>query len=99
MSIALPLLFVLGGAMVAIVPLRNVGYNVVLVTAFFFAIQGLAVVAYYAHRLAGPPFLRAGLLILVLLNPWAPQILALLGLFDTWADFRRWADPPAAEGE
>jgi len=99
MSLLLPIVFVLGGAMVAFVPLRNVGYNVVLVTAFFFAVQGLAVVAYYAHRLAGPPFLRAGLLILVLLNPWAPQILALLGLFDTWADFRRWADPPAPEGD
>ncbi len=99
LSLLVPMLFVLGGVMVAWLPLRNVGYNVVLVTAFFFAVQGLAVVAYYAHRLAGPPFLRAGLLILVLLNPWAPQILALIGLFDTWADFRRWADPPAPERE
>ena len=55
-----------------------------------------AVVAYFAHRLAGPPILRAGLLLLVLLNPWAPQILALLGLFDTWFDFRKWAEPPRA---
>ncbi|HET7294883.1 MAG TPA: DUF2232 domain-containing protein [Vicinamibacteria bacterium] len=98
-SLALPALFVLGGALVAFVPLRAVGYNVVLVTAFFFAVQGLAVVAYYAHRLAGPLFLRVGLLGLVLLNPWAPHILALLGLFDTWADFRRWADPPATDAQ
>jgi hypothetical protein len=97
LSLALPALFVAGGALVALPALRQVGYNVVLVTAFFFALQGLAVVAYYAHRLAGPPLLRAGLFILVLLNPWAPQILALLGLFDSWADFRRWADPPAAK--
>ena len=41
-----------------------------------------------------PPFLRALALALVLLNPWAPQMLALLGLFDTWADFRKWAEPP-----
>ncbi len=34
------------------------------------------------------------LLVLVLANPWAPQILALLGLFDNWFDFRRWAEPP-----
>ena len=30
--------------------------------------------------------------------PWAPQILALLGLFDNWFDFRKWAEPPN-EGE
>ena len=47
------------------------------------------------RRLAGPPLFRAGLAALVLLNPWASQMLVLLGLFDQWADFRRWADPPA----
>ena len=43
--------------------------------------------------------LRVAVLILVLANPWAPQILALLGLFDNWFDFRRWAEPPPGEGE
>ena len=69
-----------------------------LVVAFFFALQGLAVVAFYARRLAGPPFLRAVVVVLVLVNPWAPQILALLGLFDTWFDFRKWAEPPEPRG-
>ena len=78
---------------------RPAAYNVLLVTAFFFALQGLAVVAFYARRLAGPPLLRAAVLVLVLANPWAPQILALLGLFDNWFDFRRWAEPPPGEGE
>ncbi len=95
--LGLVMLFVLGGAAVILPPLRAAGYNVVLVTAFFFAVQGLAVVTYYARRLAGPPLLRLGLLALVLINPWAAQILALLGLFDTWADFRKWAEPPPAE--
>jgi hypothetical protein len=90
-------LFILGGAAVVVPPLRAAGYNVLLVTAFFFAVQGLAVVAYYAHRLAGPPFLRIALLARVVINPWAGEILALVGLFDTWADFRKWADPPKAE--
>lgn len=93
----LPVLFVTGGLFVVFPALRAAGYNVVLLSAFFFAIQGFAVVVYYAHRLAGPTFLRAALIALVLLNPWALQILALLGLFDTWADFRKWAEPPAAE--
>jgi hypothetical protein len=90
--------FVLSGAAVAWPLARPAAYNVLLVTAFFFALQGLAVVAFYARRLAGPPLLRAAVLVLVLANPWAPQILALLGLFDNWFDFRRWAEPPPGEG-
>lgn len=96
---ALVPVFVLSGAGVLLPPLRPASYNVLLVVGFFFALQGLAVVAFYARRLAGPPLLRAALVILVLLNPWAPQILALLGLFDAWFDFRRWAEPPEGQRE
>ncbi len=88
--------FVLSGAAVALPLARPVAYNVLLVVAFFFALQGLAVVAFYARRLAAPPLLRALALVLVLVNPWAPQILALVGLFDNWFDFRRFAEPPPA---
>ena len=74
--------------------LRPAAYNGLLVLAFFFGLQGLAVVSFYAQRLAAPPLLRAAVLVLVLINPWAPQILALIGLFDIWFDFRKWAEPP-----
>ena len=90
--------FVLSGAAVLVEPLRAVAYNLLLVQAFFFGLQGLAVVAFYARRLAGPPFLRAVVVVLVLANPWAVQILALLGLFDNWIDFRKWAEPPETRG-
>ena len=96
-SFALVPAFVLSGAAVLLPPLRHASYNVLLVVGFFFVLQGLAVVAFYARRLAGPPLLRLALVFLVLLNPWAPQILALLGLFDLWFDFRRWAEPPEAQ--
>jgi uncharacterized protein YybS (DUF2232 family) len=98
--LALAVAFVVSGALLVVPALQSVGYNGLLLVAFFFALQGLAVVAFYAHRLAGPPFLRVAVVVLVLVNPWAPQILALLGLFDTWFDFRKWAElpPPAADG-
>jgi uncharacterized protein YybS (DUF2232 family) len=95
--LSLVVAFVTAGLGVAFPPVRPVSYNVLLVVAFFFALQGLAVTSYYAHRLAGPPLLRGALMALVLLNPWAPQILALLGLFDTWLDLRKWAEVPKAE--
>ncbi|HVO09694.1 MAG TPA: DUF2232 domain-containing protein [Vicinamibacteria bacterium] len=92
--LALVAAFILAGASVALPLARPAAYNVLLVVAFFFALQGLAVVVFYARRLAAPPLLRLALLVLVLANPWAPEILALLGLFDNWFDFRRWAEPP-----
>jgi uncharacterized protein YybS (DUF2232 family) len=88
--------FVLAGGSVALPLLRPAGYNVLLVVAFFFALQGLAVVGFYARRLAAPPLVRLLALVLVLVNPWAPQLVALLGLFDNWFDFRKWAEPPPA---
>ncbi len=97
--LALVAVFILSGAAVALPLARPAAYNVLLVAAFFFALQGLAVVAFYGRRLAGPPLLRVAIVILVLANPWAPQILALLGLFDNWFDFRRWAEPPPEPGE
>jgi hypothetical protein len=96
--LGLAVAFVLAGAAVAFPPARSAAYNVLLLIAFFFALQGLAVVAFFARRLAGPPLLRKAVVVLVLVNPWAPQILALIGLFDTWLDFRKWAEPPAAAG-
>jgi uncharacterized protein YybS (DUF2232 family) len=86
--------FVATGAAVLSPVLRPAAYNGLLILAFFFALQGLAVVSFYAQRLAAPPLLRAAVLVLVLINPWAPQILALIGLFDIWFDFRKWAEPP-----
>jgi uncharacterized protein YybS (DUF2232 family) len=95
LPLATALLFVLSGAAVVSPPLRPAAYNVLLVLAFFFALQGLAVVAFYARRLAAPPFLKAAVVLLVIVNPWAPQILALMGLFDIWLDLRKYAEPPA----
>jgi len=92
-SLGLVGVFLVSGAAVALPAARPVAYNVLLVVAFFFALQGLAVVGFYARRLAGPPLLRVAVVVLVLANPWAPQILALLGLLDNWFDFRRWAEP------
>lgn len=98
-SLRLPLgssvLFVGAGLSVLLPAARPLAYNVLLLLAFFFALQGLAVVAFYAARLAGPRFLRVAMVVLVLVNPWAAQILGLLGLLDVFLDFRKWAEPPS----
>jgi hypothetical protein len=88
--------FVLAGAAVASPPLRPFAYNALLVLSFCFGLQGLAVVAYYLKRLAAPALLIA-IVMAVLLLPYALHVLALLGLFDIFIDFRKWAEPPVAE--
>jgi len=98
--LALVAVFILAGAAVAVPVARPVAYNVLLVSVFFFVLQGLAVVAFYGRRLAGPPLLRVLVVVLVLVNPWQVYILGLLGLFDNFFDFRRWAEvPPAGTGQ
>ena len=94
MPFVLAPIFILAGLSVVVPPLRNVGYNVLVVLAFLSWLQGLGVVLYYSNRLAGPPFLRRMVVVLVLVNPWSRELLALLGLFDLWFDFRKYADLP-----
>jgi uncharacterized protein YybS (DUF2232 family) len=91
---SLAVAFVLSALLVTVPALQSVGYNALLLIAFFFGLQGFAVVTYYAARLAGPPFLRVAVVVLLVVNPWAKEILALVGLFDNWFDFRKWAEPP-----
>src|SRR5262249_45516256 len=59
--------FVAAGAAVLSPVLRPAAYNGLLILAFFFGLQGLAVVSFYAQRLAAPPLLRAAVLVLVLI--------------------------------
>lgn len=89
--------FVLAGAGVVSPALRPAAYNALVVLAFCFGLQGLAVAAYYVRRLAAPALLIA-IVMAVLLVPYAHYVLALLGLFDIFIDFRKWAEPPVAEG-
>jgi uncharacterized protein YybS (DUF2232 family) len=94
LPLVLPMIFVMSGLAVVSDGLRPVGYNALLVVAFFFALQGLAVVAYYVSRLAAPAVLRGAVMLLVLLNQWGFEILALVGLFDIFLDVRKYAEPP-----
>ena len=61
--------FVLCGVAVVSPPLRPIAYNALVVLAFCFALQGLAVVAYYVRRLAAPPLMIAIVMAVLLLNP------------------------------
>ncbi|GBE14466.1 hypothetical protein BMS3Abin14_00508 [bacterium BMS3Abin14] len=71
--------------------IRDVGLNAMLPLATLYGVQGMLVMGHLFARYSLPLFLRA--LVLAFLAMQLPMVLmltiALLGLFDTWFDFRR----------
>jgi len=71
--------------------IRDVGLNALLPLATLYGVQGMLVMGHLFARYSLPLFLRA--LVLAFLAMQLPMALmltiALLGLFDTWFDFRR----------
>lgn len=72
----------------------DLGPNLLLVGGTLYAARGLAVVRAGAGRLPSPTAVALGLVAVVLL-PFVLCGLTLLGLADTWLDFRRRLAPPA----
>jgi Predicted membrane protein (DUF2232) len=67
---------------------RAVGANVLLVWAVLYAVRGLAVFAVGSRRVPGPIIATITVVAMFLL-PFVVGGLTLLGLADTWLDFRR----------
>jgi len=78
-------------------PWRLLGANLLLVLGVLYAARGLAVVAAQSRGVAGP--VRAVLTVVSLfLLPFVVGGLTLLGLADTWLDFRRRLTTPTTGG-
>lgn len=78
-------------------PLRDVGTNCLVVGGTLYAARGLAVVRSAAGRVPAPTTIAIGFATLVLL-PFVLGGLTLLGLADTWLDFRGRLAPPTTGG-
>ena len=84
-----------GGLALLLVPLPGagvIGANLVLVWAALYAARGLAVFAALTSRVPAPVLVALGFVTLLLL-PFVLGGLTLLGLADTWLDFRRRSTP------
>jgi hypothetical protein len=78
-------------------PWQVAGANLLLVLGVLYAARGLAVVLAQTGGVAGPVAVVLGLITLVLL-PFVVGGLTLLGLADTWLDFRRRLATPSTGG-
>lgn len=83
------LLIVAGFAMLAGVPAVNtVALNVLIVTLSLYAIQGLAIVSHFFARFTVPTAVRAIIYLILVLQPYLAVVVAALGIFDLWGNFR-----------
>jgi hypothetical protein len=78
-------------------PWRLLGANLLLVLGVLYAARGLAVIVAQSRGIAGPVG-AVLILVAVLVLPFVVGGLTLLGLADTWLDFRRRLSTPATGG-
>jgi len=69
-------------------PMSPLAIDLLLVAAFLFLLQGLAVAHGLAAKKGAHPLWMGGVYLLLLLLPQAMPVLSLLGLADNWFDFR-----------
>ncbi|MDD5286172.1 MAG: YybS family protein [Desulfuromonadaceae bacterium] len=62
--------------------------NILLIVSLLYFLQGLAVITTLISRQSFSGVLRVGLYVMLLLQPYLATIVAGIGLFDLWGDFR-----------
>ena len=90
--------FIIAGGLMIVLPvgdLRLTGINVVVVMGTLYFLQGLAIVAFYFERWKMPLFIKGFVYVVLFLQQFASMVVAALGLFDVWFDFRKLVKKPA----
>jgi len=83
------LLIIAGFAMVAGNPIITIpALNVVIIVTALYFLQGLAVIITIINRQVLARILRMMLFLMMLIQPYLAALIAALGIFDLWGDFR-----------
>ncbi|MFH1091045.1 MAG: YybS family protein [Pseudomonadota bacterium] len=77
------------GVFLPVSQVKFICLNVLMVVGLLYFFQGLAVVSYWLNKKGVPAFFRAFLYALIALQQYLAMIIAALGLFDLWFDFRK----------
>ena len=84
-------LFIFSGIML-LVPfdsLNTIGLNSLIVSLLIYFYQGIATVLFYMRKKTFPLFLKVFIYGLIIIQPLLLLFVILIGVFDTWADFRK----------
>ena len=72
------------------------GANVALILAAVYLLQGLAVIGYYFEKKQVPRFVRAAAYAAIAILEFLLPVVAAVGFFDLWLNFRRMGKPKSA---
>jgi uncharacterized protein YybS (DUF2232 family) len=68
--------------------LQRVALNILVLCAFVYFLQGLAIVLAFFRRSGTPPLARGIFWLVLMFQPYLAAAVAVLGIFDIWGDFR-----------
>jgi uncharacterized protein YybS (DUF2232 family) len=90
--------FIIAGGILIVLPLGNLrltGINIVVIMGTLYFLQGLSIVAFFFERWRLPFFIKGFVYAALFLQQFASMVVAALGLFDVWFDFRKMIKKPA----
>ena len=68
---------------------ETIAINVLMVVALVYFLQGISIVAFYFEKKTVPRFIRGMVYVLIGIQQLLTLLVTVLGLFDTWFDFRK----------
>lgn len=69
--------------------LRYIAVNTVILLSTVYCFQGLAICVFYMNKWNVPLLLRSFLYVMIIFQSFGTVLLLVLGVFDTWFDFRK----------
>ncbi len=78
-----------GFALLVSSSVRLVALNVLIVLVVIYFLQGLSILGFYAEKLSVPLWVRILVIVLVLVQQYLSLLVAAVGFFDVWFDFRK----------
>ncbi len=74
--------------------IKLISINVVIIMMIIYLFQGVSIVLYFLNKYKIPSWIRICIYFLIIVQQPFPILLALAGLFDQWADFRKLNQEP-----
>jgi uncharacterized protein YybS (DUF2232 family) len=89
------LLIAAGGMLfIPLVAVKYTGMNLLIICLYIYLFAGFSIIGYFFKMKRVPVFFKVLFYLLVLIQQYLLLFVAVLGLFDLWADFRKLLKPP-----